>query len=446
MQNEILEIQNNCKKIATSLNIHKYDVYGALKQDNSASAKDGKPFALNASFKNYITLRVWNEKGQVGVASTSNLAESGLKIAFEMAFHSSVYSDVGVHYNFSPLALDDINENNHSHDNHFATIQEISQAVVEGEKYILENLSAVKTIPYNKISQSGLERFYFNSANSFRKELISSAFCYYYPQAQEENRLPRQHGQVVIAKNFKSLDYINCAKKSVEKTQKHLSYAKVQPGKYTVIFAPEAFLDLVSSFSNFFNGQNMLDKKSLLLRESIETQVASSCLNIIDDPLNINNYHSNTFDEEGTPTKSLTIVENGILKNVLQTSFSAEKFNTLPTGHSSIGSKLTASHHFLRIFGSSKARGEEPIISSNKFIYIEEVKALHAGVNATQGSFSLPIDGFLLEDGKKISIEIATVAGDFLTLLKNIIFISEKEIVTPSGICPEVWVKELAIT
>ena len=31
-------------------------------------------------------------------------------------------------------------------------------------------------------------------------------------------------------------------------------------------------------------------------------------------------------------------------------------------------------------------------------------------------------------------------------LLKNIIFISEKEIVTPSGICPEVWVKELAIT
>ena len=71
---------------------------------------------------------------------------------------------------------------------------------------------------------------------------------------------------------------------------------------------------------------------------------------------------------------------------------------------------------------------------------------MHAGVKASQGSFSLPFDGWLYENGNKKSVEAATVAGDFKKLLINIINIEKDQEITTSGISPHVWVNELSIT
>ena len=80
------------------------------------------------------------------------------------------------------------------------------------------------------------------------------------------------------------------------------------------------------------------------------------------------------------------------------------------------------------------------------FVYIEELNAIHAGVKASQGSFSLPFEGWLYRNGEKRSIESATVAGDIKYLLKNIINIENEKELTTSGISPHVWINELSIT
>jgi PmbA protein len=38
------------------------------------------------------------------------------------------------------------------------------------------------------------------------------------------------------------------------------------------------------------------------------------------------------------------------------------------------------------------------------------------------------------------------VAGDFLELLNSIIFVESEPEVTPRGVCPRIWVKELSVT
>ena len=76
----------------------------------------------------------------------------------------------------------------------------------------------------------------------------------------------------------------------------------------------------------------------------------------------------------------------------------------------------------------------------------EELNAIHAGVRASQGSFSLPFDGWHYKNGEKCSIESATVAGDIKYLLKNIVNIENEEELTTSGISPHVWINELSIT
>ena len=47
---------------------------------------------------------------------------------------------------------------------------------------------------------------------------------------------------------------------------------------------------------------------------------------------------------------------------------------------------------------------------------------------------------------KRVLKSPATVAGDFKTLLKNIVNIESDQITTTSGISPHIWIKELSIT
>ena len=79
-------------------------------------------------------------------------------------------------------------------------------------------------------------------------------------------------------------------------------------------------------------------------------------------------------------------------------------------------------------------------------VWIDSLSALHAGVKASQGAFSLPFDGWLLKGGERRSIEAATVAGDIRTVLRSIVSLEGEPEVTPDGLCPHVWVEGLAIT
>jgi PmbA protein len=120
--------------------------------------------------------------------------------------------------------------------------------------------------------------------------------------------------------------------------------------------------------------------------------------------------------------------------------------NQEPTGHGNIGAKVTVSPHFYHVFPGVAAEQEYSLETAENVIFIDDLQALHAGVQALQGSFSLPFDGWMINKGERISIESATVAGDFRELLKSIIFLEKEAELTPGGICPRVWVEELSIT
>ena len=79
-------------------------------------------------------------------------------------------------------------------------------------------------------------------------------------------------------------------------------------------------------------------------------------------------------------------------------------------------------------------------------VFIDKLQALHAGVNSLQGSFSLPFEGWLVNNGNFVSIDSATIAGDFLKLLNSIIHVESEPEITPKGICPKIWVDNLSIT
>jgi PmbA protein len=229
-----------------------------------------------------------------------------------------------------------------------------------------------------------------------------------------------------------------------------LNYDKIKSGKYLVVFSPEAFLSLISAFSSLFNAQSILDKNSLSTPESIGTQIASPLLNVSDDELHVGNIGASTFDGEGTPTRRIPLIVNGVLTNFLHSTVTAKRLNAQPTGNGSVGAKVSVSPNFFHIERSEAANSSNEkvydLATVENVILIDDLQALHAGVQASQGSFSLPFDGWLINKGVHISIESATVAGDILALLKAIVYVEPDVKITPSGVAPQVWVEGLSIT
>ena len=122
----------------------------------------------------------------------------------------------------------------------------------------------------------------------------------------------------------------------------------------------------------------------------------------------------------------------------------------MPTGHAGIGAKVSVSPDWPVVYKAKDEVAKNPHLNYKKtkdtFILVENLNALHAGVKATQGSFSLPFDGWIVKDGIKTSIESATIAGDFKHMLKDINQIEDTPSNTHQGVSPHIWINELTIT
>ncbi|MGK7939819.1 MAG: TldD/PmbA family protein [Crocosphaera sp.] len=438
-------IANYAQTSAKELNINKYDIYGSSIDETSVEVDSGEPKQVQASNRSSVIVRVWNEKGTVGVTTTTDLDQIGIKLALETAKDASVFGNSENAPDFSPEAKNTI-DNTSDELVEAAPVSTLIDSLIKAEKNLLEAHPAIKGVPYNGLSQEDIKRFYLNSEGSLRQEARSYAVIYLYSRTEEEGKKPRGASAMKISRGLETLDIEGCLQEVTEKTISHINYQPIVSGKYTVVFSPKAFLSLISAFSNLFNAQNILDKQSLSDPDSLGKEVASTLLSLCDDALHPDNIGAERFDGEGTPTRRVELIKDGVLSGLLHSSGTAKRMNTQPTGNANIGAKVTVGSHFYHLFSNSESNPQYNLNEAENVILIDNLQALHAGVNSLQGSFSLPFDGWLVNKGKRTSIDAATVAGDYLTLLKSIVCVESEAEVTPGGVCPRIWVEGLSVT
>jgi PmbA protein len=441
----ISEISSYAQSAAQKLGIKKFDIYGSTVDETSVQVDQGEPQQVKASNRSGVTVRVWNGENTVGVTSTTDVDPIGLELALKTAHEASEFGVKDNVPDFSPEATATIAHPRNDHASQ-AAVSKLLETLIEAEKELLGAHPAIKGVPYNGLAQRDIDRFYLNSNGALRHEAHSYASLYLYTKAEQDGRKPRSAGAFRVSTGLEKLDIDGCLKEAAEKTISHLDYDKVKTGKYRVVFSPEAFLSLLGAFSNLFNAQNIFDKQSLSTPDSLNTQIASPLLSVCDDALHPENVGAETFDGEGTPTRRIPLITNGVLTNFLHSAGTAKRMNTEPTGNANMGAKVTVSPNFFHVFPGEAATQEYSLETADNVILIDDLSALHAGVQALQGSFSLPFDGWLIKDGKRTSIESATVAGDFREVLNSIIYVEKNLEFTGSGVAPRVWVNELSVT
>jgi PmbA protein len=442
---KIDNIATHAKESASKLGIKKFDIYGSTVDETSVQVDRGTPKQVKASNRSNVIVRVWNNENTVGVTSTTDVNPEGLELALKTAYEASFFGVKEHVPDFSPEASVPI-ANDEPEKSSQVPASKLIDELIQAEKELLDAHPAIKGVPYNGLAQRELERFYLNSDDALKTESRSYSSIYLYSKTEEEGKKPRSAGAFRISRSLPNLDIQGCIKETAQKTISHLNYEKVKSGKYRVVFSPEAFLSLLGAFSNILNAQNILDKQSLSTPESLGTQIASPLLCVADDALHPDNVTQTLFDGEGTPTRRVELITNGVLSGFLHSAGTAKRMKQKPTGHGNIGAKVTVSSHFYHVFPGVAAEQDYSLETAENVILIDDLQALHAGVKALQGSFSLPFDGWLIDKGEKTSIESATVAGDFLELLNSIIFLEKEAELTPGGISPRVWVEGLSIT
>ena len=443
------QLRSQLEQLAQRHGIRQWDLGASCSTDTSVQVDRGEAKQMKGAQRSAITVRVWNGDGLVGVTSTSDLSGSGLEKALTGARDASAFGNPDDTPAFSPLAtapLAPLEQPHHAPQ----PILQLLATLKDAEAQLLDRHPAIGTVPYNGLAQRSSERLYLNSDGACRHQALSTASLYLYARAEETGRKPRSAGAVRLAYGAGALDVAGCIAEAAERTIGHLDYAPIETGHYTCVFSPEAFLDLIGAFSSLFNARAVLDGVSLSNRDSLGEQLAVPFLSIHDNGLHPGNIGASTFDGEGTPTRRLALVEGGVLRHFLHSEATARAFGVAPTGHAGLGAKVSVGPDWFEVGptpgsgggqqGLDRHRASEPIV------WIDSLSALHAGVKASQGSFSLPFDGWLIQNGSVRSVEAATVAGDIRRVLQAIVGFEGEAKVTPDGLCPHVWVEGLSIT
>ena len=223
-------------------------------------------------------------------------------------------------------------------------------------------------------------------------------------------------------------------------------------GVYPVVFDPEAMSDLLSTFSDIFDGE-AAQKGLSKLKGQEGNAIASEVVTLIDDPFHPDNPLSMSFDAEGSPTHKKNVIEKGVLKTLLHNLQSANMAGLSTTGNaykakydSPVGINPFTMH-----IAPGEFTEEQLLEKAGTGVYIRSLSGLHAGANAITGDFSLQSEGYMIEKGQKTThVNGFTVAGNFYDLLKNITAVANNlTIPSPTGITtfgsPSVLVENLSV-
>ncbi len=111
-----------------------------------------------------------------------------------------------------------------------------------------------------------------------------------------------------------------------------LKAEKVDEGEYTAIFAPRASADIALRVGAFSNPLIAKTTYQFFLGKEGE-KVASEKLSVLDDPRMPRGPYSCSIDDEGVPTRTKYLIENGIFKGFYYDSLSAAMEGKSSTGN-----------------------------------------------------------------------------------------------------------------
>lgn len=253
--------------------------------------------------------------------------------------------------------------------------------------------------------------------------------------AEENGDMERDYAYTIARKldDLKSAQWVGeeCARRTLSR----LAPRKLATQKAPVIFAPEVATGLFGHLVGAISGTSVYRKSTFLL-DSLGKQILPDWLTIRELPHVIGGLASTPFDSEGVRTEDRLIIENGVLKNWLMTTYAARKLGLKSTGHA-------GGIHNWHIAGQGLGF-DDMLREMGTGLVVTEL--MGQGVSGITGDYSRGASGFWVENGEiQYPVSEITIAGNLKDMWANIIATGD-DIETRSNIqCGSVWLPEMSI-
>ena len=220
------------------------------------------------------------------------------------------------------------------------------------------------------------------------------------------------------------------------RTLRKLGAIKPASQEVPVVFSSEMAQSFLGKIASALMGENLFRKQSFLSNKLNES-IADSKINLIDDPLLPGKLGSRHFDSEGVEAKPLVLIENGVLKNYMLSTYSANKLGMISNGHSGGISNL--------ILKLGDYPEEELIASVKNGLYLTFMSG--QGANIVTGDFSRGAQGIWIRDGKLTEpVSEFTIAGTFSEMLMNLRMIGSEVDERSSILTPAFKIDKMAVS
>lgn len=295
--------------------------------------------------------------------------------------------------------------------------------------------------------QSG-HKILLNSQGLDKEEKGSAAYVMIYVVLDRDGEMKSDMAFRFI-ENLEEVDPAELAGEAIEKASSAYGAKSMKAGTYPIVIENRTFSSLFSAALSAGFSSEMVQKGMSLLADKKGEQIAAEVLNVYDDPASEHALVPSNFDDEGVPRQNLPLIEKGVLKNFFYNLETAKKDNLESTGNASRSykSKSTPGPGFIRFVPGEKDFSEL-LQEVGSGLLITSLQGLHSGLDPISGDFSLPANGFLIEDGKKgRPVNQITIAGNILDLLKNIRQLGSDAVLTmDNSYVPSVIVDNVAVS
>ena len=225
-----------------------------------------------------------------------------------------------------------------------------------------------------------------------------------YRQTQAEFSVTMQQGSAASwakgnSGDVRLLDPMTLAKIASDKAVRAQNPVELEPGKYTVILEPAAVLDLVGFLFYDFSATAVDDKRSCL-SERLGKALVGKNITIRDDVFHPEQLGA-VYDGEGFPRQRVTLVDQGVIQNLVYSRRSAKKARTKPTGHGFALPNEYGEAPMNLVVAGGKSSVEEMIASTDRGLLVTRLWYIREVDPYEKIMTGMTRDGlFLVEKGK----------------------------------------------
>ncbi len=397
---------------------YEYEVYMEYKKKTNLESSEEKLENLLRAEEVGVGIRVFKGK-RMGFSYTTDIEESSLRECARIAVEicSITPEDEG----FALGACESLGTLKTFYDEEGLKrpIEEKIDLIIDLERKAKALDDRVKGVRKVSLKETELEVSCFNSCGLFY-DYRGTWYSLMMAVLAEEGGDSSISYDFSAARFLKHLPLDMLVRDVVFKATATLRPSNMETTKMPVVFFREASAMILEAFSNIFLGDALVKGRTFLKGKEGEG-LFSKKLSILDDGTLEGGFMSLPVDSEGYPMSKKVVVERGVFKGFLHSTYTALRSGAKPTGNS-----LRESFRGLPLSGITNLYidpGEKDLedLLQGDVLLITDLMGLHT-VDPVSGDFSLGASGIIYSAGRrKKSVRGVVIGGNIRDMWSSVV-------------------------